>query len=779
MKIKETIIKALSLGTGLAIGMLLIAKVCYEMSHDKCYTDYGQIYKIRTLYTQHEEDIEYDNISGAVAPGFRQYVPGVETATRWTFIFNSNRFTDEDKNVIEGETIVVDSCFFDVFDTEILAGNPKEAFSEVASAMVSESFAKKIGGVSECIGKVIFNEEMPTLPITIKGVFKDFPHHSSIKNDVLISMETIVKQSTENWVGNDRYRGYVRLAEGTDPDMLAPAIRLMQEKNYPPEMVQMAEQSGIDIHYFLSPLTGMEMLPDQTKTMIIILTVVSVLLIMISLLNYVLMSVSALVKRSKEMGVRKCYGAESRTIYGIMSKEALTDIAVALVVTVAIILPLRSMIQDLIGVPVSALLVGATYGTVAGVLAVVFIVAALVPGYLYSRIPAGAAIRNYRENKKAWKLGLLFVQTGICALFLTLMCVISSQYSKAVNDKPGYEYKDLLWTVLTGTDNGVHQGIIDELKTVPGVMDVQMSYSLPLDYSSGNNVLLPGEDYTELFNIADQYEGTEGLFEMLDIPFVEGRYPQNASEIAVSESFVKKMMEFQDWSDGAVGKQIAVTEHSQTPDEVFTVSGVYKDYRINTLTNQDMRASVKFFGEVGKAHMPFMAIKVSEVNTEIIQKVEDVIQSRIENREVEVKSYKDSMREAYSGERRMRNTVLAGCIISILIALFGLIGYIRDESQRRSKEMAVRKINGATVRELVGIYVAEIMKLSIPAIILGNVGAYFAASAWLKNFSEKIALSPWFFILADVLIILLVSGCVIMNSLRISRSNPVDSLKNE
>ena len=158
----------------------------------------GQIYRIRTLYTQQGDDIEYDNISGAVAPGFRQYVPGVETATRWTFIFNSDRFTDEDKNVIEGETIVVDSCFFDVFDTEILAGNPKEAFSEVASAMVSESFAKKMGGVSECIGKVIFNEELPTLPITIKGVFKDFPHHSSIKNDVLISMETIVKQSTEN-----------------------------------------------------------------------------------------------------------------------------------------------------------------------------------------------------------------------------------------------------------------------------------------------------------------------------------------------------------------------------------------------------------------------------------------------------------------------------------------------------------------------------------------------------------------------------------------------------
>ena len=201
--------------------------------------------------------------------------------------------------------------------------------------------------------------------------------------------------------------------------------------------------------------------------------------------------------------------------------------------------------------------------------------------------------------------------------------------------------------------------------------------------------------------------------------------------------------------------------------------------RDSTLTNQDMRASVKFFGEVGKDYMPFMAIKVSEVNTEIMQRVEEVIQSRIENREVEVKSYKDSMREAYSGERRMRNTVLAGCIVSIVIAIFGLIGYIRDESQRRSKEMAVRKINGASVKEIIGIYVKEILKLSIPALILGNTGAYFAATLWLKNFSEKIALSPWYFILADVVIIALVSCCVVMNSLRISRSNPVESLKNE
>ncbi len=777
MKIKETIIKALSLGTGVAIGLILIAKVCYEMSHDKCYTDYGQIYKIRTLYTQQGEEHDYGQIPGAVAPGFKQYVPGVKTATRTTFIWDSDRFIDEDKNIINGSVIIADTCFFDVFDTEILAGNPKQILGKMAAVMVSESFAQKLGGVSEAIGKVIANEELPQFTMTVEGVFKDFPYHSSVKHDVLLSMESYGKGSTENWIGNDRYKGYVRLEDGTDPEMLAPAIRLMQEKNYSPEAIKMAEESGIDIHFFLSSLVEEYTSSDNIRNMMVILTIVAILLILISLLNYILMSVSALVKRSKEMGVRKCYGAAGANIYIIMFKEAAVDVAAALVVVATIVLSLQTVIEDIVGVPVDALLVRGTYMTVVGVILAVFFIAALVPGYLYSKIPAGAAIRNYHENKKIWKLGLLFIQTGICALLLTLMGVISAQYDKAVNDKPGYEYKDLIYTTLRGTDNSVHQGIIDDLKTIPGVTDVQMSYSLPLDYSSGNNVFMMENGYQELFNIADQYSGSAGLFDMLEIPFIEGRYPQSKSEVAVSESFVKKMMEYQDWSDGAVGKQIYITEHDE--HGAFTVSGVYKDYRINTLTNQDARASIRFHGQVGKDYMPLMVIKVTEVTTETIAKVEEVIQARIENKDVVVKSYKDSMREAYSSERRMRNTVIIGCLVSIIIALFGLIGYVRDESQRRSKEMAVRKINGATVKEIMGIYVAEIMKLSIPAIILGNVGAWFAASAWLRNFSEKIALSPWFFILADVTIILLVSGCVIVNSLRISRSNPVESLKNE
>lgn len=775
MKLKDTAIKSLSLGIGLAISIILIAKVCFELSYDRCYRDWQNIYQIRTGFTQQGHDNDYSQVSGAVAPGFRQYVPGVEFATRTTFLVESDRFKDEDRNVITGDLILADTSYFDVFPARILAGDPKQALSVAANLMVSRTFAEKLGGVRESVGKVIESEEYEGYKMTVAGVFEDFPYQSSQKYDILLSMESYGKSSTENWLGNDRYIGYVRLAEGVDYKMLGPAIRLMQEKNQPLEQI---EKSGSKIWYYLKPLAGQHSSGEKVRNMLIILAIVSVLLLVISLLNYVLFVISAMVSRSREVGVRKCYGAGTASIYGMMIKEAAVDVIASLAVAALLILAFRTIIGDLVGVPVEALFVPQTIITLVAVVAIVFIVAAFVPAKLYSNIPVASAIRNYKENKRLWKLALLFVQICVCAFLMSLVLVIGSQYNKAINDKPGYEYENLIFANLRGTDRSMHQSVIDKLRTVPGVEDVQMSYTIPLEWSSGNNVFLWEQPIRELFNIADQYEGTEGLFAMMGIPFVEGRYPQTLTEVAVSESFLDKMTEFEDWSDGAVGKQIYISEHSNN-GQALTVSGVYRDYRIRNLTNPDERASVKFLGKVGEGYMPYMIVKVDVVNREVMDKADAVLKEAFPEREIVFTAYRDAMREAYSDERKMRNTVMSGCVICILIALFGLVGYVRDESERRSKEMAVRKINGASVRDILGLFVGEILKLGIVAVLLADVGAFFAAGVWLENFAERISLSPWIFIVADVIVLAIVTVTVVLNCLRISRSNPVESLKNE
>ena len=779
MKIKDIIIKALSLGTGLAIGMILIAKVCFEMSYDGFYKDVDRIYWIYSNAIQGEDEFDFNQCSGAIANGIRQYAPGVESATRMTGFFDQHIWRDQDGHEVEGFSNFADTCFFDVFDREILAGNPKKALGEWGSIMVSRSFAEKMGGIDNIIGKQICNIQMPELLATINGVYEDFPENGTIPYDVLISMETYSKQSTENWMGNDRYRGFVKLHEGVDPESLKDAMRLMQETH---QDIEEYEAMGMKLWYTLRPFSTIHTSDPHIRNMMFILSLVAFLLLAISVMNYVLIAISAIVKRSKEVGVRKAYGAESLNIYGVLFKETAVNMGLSLIVAAAIIYAAKPIIEGLLGVSLHGLFIPQTTVTLSIVCILVFMVSAIVPGYLYAKIPVSAALKNYKENRRNWKKALLLVQFVINVFLVAMMLVIAKQYQKAMNDDPGYEFENLVGCSFDSMTSSDIRPFVERVAELPEVIDIERSYGFPAGGASGNNVFLSRGQYMELFNVADQYEGTDGFFEILEIPFIDGRAPRSNDEVAVSRSFVEKMMDFQDWSDGAVGKHILITEHSQTDNQTFTVSGVYEDYRIGTMNASDPRPSVKFWDD-GNAEdsykMPLVMIKLNKVNQDIIGRIQQIVDELYPERRLEIVSFKEEIRGLYSEDRKMRNTIMIGCIFSVLIALFGLIGYIRDESVRRSKEMAVRKINGASTKEILNIFIKDVFKLILIAVVIGDIGAWLAAEGWLRQFAEKITLTPWYFLATDIIVMALIIGAVILNCLRISRSNPVESLKNE
>ena len=182
----DILIKVLSLGIGLAVGIVLIAKVFFEMSYDSFYKDIDQVYTIRTWYSQQGDEHDYGQVSGAVAVGFMEEVPGVEVGTRTTYVFNGDAYLDENGNKLKATLVCADTCFFKVFDRPILAGDPEQALSKWGCVMVSRSFAEKMGGVQECIGKQIANADMDGLKLTIEGVFEDFPKNGSLDYDILL-----------------------------------------------------------------------------------------------------------------------------------------------------------------------------------------------------------------------------------------------------------------------------------------------------------------------------------------------------------------------------------------------------------------------------------------------------------------------------------------------------------------------------------------------------------------------------------------------------------------
>ena len=774
-RLDDLIIKVLSLGIGLAAGIVLIAKVCFEMSYDKAFTDVEQIYAIGTAYMQphNEEPDLMNNISGATACGFKSEVPGVVEATRITGLFGNPNYLDEDGNILQGSMRLADSCFFRIFDRPAVAGDPTAALARRGSAAVSRSFAEKLGGAGEAIGKTICNEDHPDLKITIDGVFEDFPKNSSFDYDILVSMEIYTKESTENWIGNDRYLGWVKLDRGVNPDSLGDAIRKMQETHQP---IEEMDAMGIQLWYYLKPFDNMHTSEPTVRTTVIMLSIVSFLLVLISLLNYILIVISSMVKRSREVGVRKCYGASTADIYAMLSKEAVLHIAMSLALAAVIIFAAKGIILNLMGVEFSSLLVPYSFAALGMLVAAILAVSIIVPAQLYMRVPVHAAIKNYTDSSRRWKIGLLGVQVFINIFLAVMLSVISGQYRLLLNDDPGYDCKNLLYVRTNPNDRQSQMRIRDALMQFPEVTGVEAMYRLPIHGSNGDNIM--DNEYRELFNVADNYESTSGIYEMLGIPFIDGRAPQNYSECAVDEAFVEKMNEFADWSDGAVGKTINITGHDNMR---FVVSGVYRNILTGNRIWTDNRPSARFYGDLqdSVSYMTYMLVKVTHIDSGLVKRLSDAAAEAQNGTAANLISYEETMRSSYDDNRKMRGTILSGALFSLLIALLGLIGFIRDETLRRSKEIAIRKINGASINDILAIFSTGLLKLSSAMAVAACIAAYFVADKWLGQFAVRISLSPLHFLGSTAAVLAVVVLVVLANCYRIAASNPVESLKNE
>lgn len=455
-------------------------------------------------------------------------------------------------------------------------------------------------------------------------------------------------------------------------------------------------------------------------------------------------------------------------------------LVMALLVAAAIIYASKGLILDLLGIPFASLLVPQSIRTIVAVLLLVLLVSVFVPAQLYMRIPVSVAFRNYTENSRRWKIVLLGVLVFINVFIVSMLMIIASQYQRMMDDNPGYNYENVLFVDLYDGNQASQRRVVTALGQIPEVTQIAASYDLPYIWSNGDNVYLPGDD-RELFNVADQYEATEGFYDLFGMEFVDGHAPTDSTEVAVSESFVKRMNDFADWSDGAVGKQITITGHGKsgmglTP---FTISGVYRDIRLGSLVDMDTRPSVRFYGSLddGKSYMPHIVFKVNNIDEKTTERIATVISSALDGKVVDLNVYADKMRSAYDGSRKMRNTVFIGSIFALLIAVLGLIGFVRDESNRRSKEMAIRKINGATEATVLRLFAWDVLKLSFAMAALAVIASYFVAHKWLEQFAERITLSPLYFLVGASVVLTIVTVVVILCSNRIARMNPVKSLR--
>lgn len=520
--------------------------------------------------------------------------------------------------------------------------------------------------------------------------------------------------------------------------------------------------------------------------MVLILTTIAFAVLFVSLLNYILLTLSALAKRTKSAAIHKTCGANAGNLQVLIFTETFILFMISLVSAFIVILLLKPYAEMQVGHKLSSMLNPVVIFPLIGLMIVLVVITSYLPGRFFSKIPIATAFRSYRQKKNKWQLALLSFQFIGASFILAMMVVVSFQYNKMLKSDHGYTSSGVYYASSVGVEAEKIPSIINELQTISGVEKVGLGSCLPIEEISGNNVLSPDGE-KELFNVADFSFVDENYLPVLGIPIREGenfsKTNSTLGNLLISEKGAEKLKTFNQWKN-VIGQQIAVTSYGKVP-----ITGTFPDFIINTISHPDLRPSVFLYmpdDQFGafRAKYPsfsfYFMIKVNKnADTGMLTKISDVINRFLPHQDANVKSLEAEQMNKYQAEEGFRNAMMTGNVVILLITIIGLLGYTSNEAERRRKELAIKKINGATFFDIAKMFIFDLEILAIPTVVIGLVIAWMTAGKWMQNFAVKMSLNGFIFIGCGLFIILMVAFVSIVNYLRTANQNPVESLRYE
>lgn len=778
---QHNFVKILCLGVGFALSSVLIAKLCFESEYDTCYPDHDRIYRVSEK-VQRGSDPEaiYGRTPGGVAPLLKKHFAQIETATRINPLCTDEEMKIDTERRVKGNVYIVDSCFFKVFTTKILEGDADETLAKPFYCLVSRTMAERMGG--EVVGRKLECTTIPGLVMTVGAVYEDYPWNSTFHDyDVMLSMATqrsFSYDGQDNLMGNDRYRSFIKVSPGCHPELgeFDATVKQLVDK-----LMAELKKNNIDYALKFTPVSKYHYENSDSKQMYLVMLILAAVVLAASVLNYLLIVMGNTVTRAKEMAVRKCYGAMPRSIFGITVAETSVHIVLSLVLAAALIYVCKGSIETLLDAPATALFTNKGVLFLAALLVVVFIINAILPGKMYNAVPVTTAFRGFTENRRRWKMALLAVQFVFVSFLVCLLLVVNRQYATLLDFNLGYEYDRLALVNINQIKGEERRAMVAELGKMTEV-EAWTPVTYPMfDQGSGNNIVDP-ETREELFNAHDLYMTGDNFFSLTGVKILQGRgfnaHSDSLREVMVSPDFAQKLKNAKGWND-VIGRKIVISEHSQDYNDLFTIVGIYDKYRPNTALDDDDRPTMMFYSDPYGGYISYLLVKFHDLTADNMQAVQRRLARLYPGKTVIVDSYKRQLDTWYDGVKNFRSAVIIAGLCALLIALLGLIGYINDEMQRRSKEIAIRKVNGASTVSVLRLMLRGVLVAAVPASIVGAAAAGWVAGKWLEDFSVKAGMSLWLFIAGIIIVLAVIAATVIADAYRTANGNPAKYLKDE
>ena len=753
--------KIISLTLGLAMGVLLFAQIAYELSFDRFYPNPDTLVMLRMRNVTKgvpEYGYNYGTYRPAAADLSEAFPELVESASLTSNLWTP-AFYKDDKKLDDIQTLFADTAYFATTGLTLLKGDPKDLALH-SNAFISESMARQLYGDESPIGKELSVEKL--FNVTIRGVYADVPRNSIMPHDLLLPMAAMDwAYGAGTWGTNNLYGVLFRLKQPTDVDAMNSRIQKAVEQYTDPHL-------GDDVvtEYSVLPLYKVyRSLPDSTRRLVI-LGVLGFSIFFVSILNYVLRAVAAMSRRAKQVGVHKCSGADGWHILSMFLWETGLLVAASILCGGALLWLLRGQVEELLGSRLTDLFTWQTLYVPLGTVLLLFLVAGVVPGRIYARIPVTQVFRRYTDGKRSWKRGLLTVQFIGVAFIGGLLLTTVWQYHDLMTRSVGFRAEGMAVGMVTGNIERA-QGVADAIRREPYVEAVAGSgTSLLAHYSTNRLTDNQGNFICPLhFTLMDKE-----MPQVTGMTLLEGHWPQHRGEAVVGRTTVETLK----WGDTAIGRKLPVDPSWARLEEQPVVTGVVEDVR-----------NMGFFqGQTCTAFILNDRVRTFNVRLKAplddnLKRLNAFVKSTYPDLALEFTTYQDIRREQNASVSTFRNTVWVTTACIILIVLMGLIGYVSDETQRRSKEIAIRKVNGAEASDILRLLSVDILKIAVAAVVAGMAAAWYVSGQWMQQFADSRLLSPAWYALLALLLLVLIVAVVVLKAWRIANENPVLSIKSE
>jgi len=782
-----SLINILGLAIGIASCLLILSYVYHEIDYDKHHKNADNLYRVYFKGQMGGNYLEVATTGGSMGRILFDELPEVTNHTRLLHIPRSVLISYNDKNFYQEHIIYADSTFFDLFGYDFLRGDPQTALSESHSVVLTEKTANKYFGDEDPMGKMLeWNKDKN---YRVVGIIENPKNSSHINFEMLVSHVTLYDHPVYSRYIDELFSfmtfNYVELEPGTDVSEMNEKIAGIIEKYMGDDM----REIGAELAYFIQPVKSIhleshlthELEDNGNKSSVYIFSAIAVLILVIACINFVNLSTAKATTRAKEVGLRKVLGANRQALFQQFMGETFIVTLISMAIALVVIDLLIPVISKLTNGPFEIMIFEHWYfiPVLIGFILIVTLIAGFYPAiYISSYNPIKVIKGNFARGsgKPIFRNVMVTLQFIITIFLIACTLVIFKQMDFTRKKEMGVSIDNMIIAPLRSRQMMEHYDSQKaELMQVPGVEEICSFSAYVGNFQQRRGYYAEGElsdNMWMLRNIQVDYN----WLDIMDIDLIQGRnfsstVQADSAAIIVNKALVTEV----GWLD-PIGKTISLPGPEGIDGPQFKVIGVTDDFNYASL-----HETVKpLIIHIDPNRVRYIGIKYdpSASNT-LLANLTEKWEQLNPGYPFNYFFLEEKFKQLYYSEKQMAGVFSNFTYLAIIIACLGLFGLVSFITEKRIKEIGIRKVLGSSVNDIIMLFNKNFFILVIIASVISIPLAWYAMHRWLQNFAYHARIDWWIFIISMIAALAISVITVTIQTFKSASKNPVDAIKYE